>query len=416
MKKGGAALKHRGILGLLLSALLVLSTACGVKNVESPKTPEAKTKNPIKIGIVTSLSGALESYGKQMRNGFELGLDYATGGKREIAGRPIQLVVEDTTTKPDVAKQKALKLLEEDKVDVLVGSASSADALAILPLAQEYKRIMVVEPAVADSITGAQWNKYIFRTARNSSQDALAVAAAIATAKPAASVAVFAQDYAFGRDGAAAFVKAAGDKGLKVVLQEFAPMNATDFTANIQRILNAKPDYVFVIWAGSANSPWKQMMDMKIPQKGIKIMTGTPDLAGLKAMWGMEGQEGYSVYYYSLPKNKVNDWLVAEHQKRFNGQPPDLFTPGGFSAAVAIVQALEKTGGDTNADKLIAVMEGMSFETPKGTMTFRKEDHQALQTLYHIRFEKKEGYDYPVPVLIREIKPEETTPPIMNKR
>ncbi|MGQ9531893.1 MAG: substrate-binding domain-containing protein [Desulfotomaculales bacterium] len=401
-------MRKKWIVGLLAPILVLLLAACGQKAAEQ--------KKPIKIGIATSLTGALESYGKQMVNGFELGLDYATQGKREVAGRPLKVVVEDTTTKPDVAKQKALKLLEEDKVDLLVGCASSADALAVLPLAQEYKRVMVVEPAVADSITGAQWNRYIFRTGRNSSQDALAVAAAIAASKPGATVAVLAQDYAFGREGAAAFVKAAEQKGLKTVLQEFAPMNATDFTAHIQRIINTKPDYLYVIWAGSANTPWKQMMDMKVPERGIKIMTGTPDLAALKAMWGIEGQEGYSVYYHGLPNNPVNDWLVAEHKKRFNGQPPDLFTAGGFAAAVAIVRALEKTGGDPNPDKLIEVMEGMSFETPKGTMTLRKEDHQALQTLYHIRFEKKEGFDYPVPVLIREIKPEETVPPIMNKR
>lgn len=57
----------------------------------------------------------------------------------------------------------------------------------------------------------------------------------------------------------------------------------------------------------------------------------------------------------------------------------------------------------------------MSFETPKGTMTFRKEDHQALQTMYAIKLEKVADFDYPVPVLIRELSPEETEPPIMNK-
>ncbi|MGI9952797.1 substrate-binding domain-containing protein [Moorellaceae bacterium AZ2] len=406
--------RQKSILPLTLLLLLMLLLAgCGGGKEGTSASEERK---PIKIGIVTSLTGALETYGKATINGFELGLEYATQGKKEVAGRPLEILTEDTTTKPDVAKQKALKLLEEEEVDFLVGSASSSDALAILPLAQEYQRIMIVEPAAADSITGAEWNKYIFRTARNSSQDALAVAAAIAGVKPGASVAILAQDYSFGREGAAAFVKAAEQKGLKVILQEFPPMNATDFTANIQRIINAKPDYLFVIWAGSANTPWKQITDMRVPEKGIKIITGTPEIAAMKAMWNMVGQEGYSVYYYGLPKNKVNDWLVEEHKKRFNGQPPDLFTPGGFAAAMAIVQALEKTGGDTSAAKLIEVMEGMTFDTPKGPMTFRREDHQALQTLYHVKFEEKEGFDYPVPVLLREIKPEETAPPIMNKR
>jgi len=408
-------LKQKRAVAFLLAAMLVLITAgCGG---EKEKVKAADAKKPIKIGLLASMTGALESYGKSTTNGFEMGLDYATQGKREIAGRPIQLVKEDTTTKPDVAKQKALKLLEEDKVDLLVGSTSSADTLAVLPLAQEYKRVMVVEPAVADSITGAQWNRYIFRTGRSSSQDALASAAAIASSKPGATVAIMAQDYSFGHEGAAAFIKAAEQKSLKVIHKEFVAMNATDFIVNIQRVINARPDYLFVIWAGSSNTPWKQLlMDMKVPEKGIKIFTGAPEIAVLRTMLGMEGQEGFSVYYHGLPKNKINDWLVEEHKKRFNGQPPDLFTPGGFSAAAAIVSALEKTGGDTGADKLIETMEGMSFETPRGAMTFRKEDHQSLQTMYYIKFERKEGFDYPVPTFMREIKPEETVPPVMNKR
>ncbi len=113
-------------------------------------------------------------------NGFELGLDYATDGTGKVEGKKIKFVVEDTETKADVAVKKATKLLEEEKVDFLVGSSSSSDTLAVLPLAEEYEKIMVVEPAVADSITGKNWNKYIFRTGRNSSQDAVAGAAAIA--------------------------------------------------------------------------------------------------------------------------------------------------------------------------------------------------------------------------------------------
>ncbi|AKU25439.1 hypothetical protein IB49_01840 [Geobacillus sp. LC300] len=87
-----------------------------------------------------------------------------------------------------------------------------------------------------------------------------------------------------------------------------------------------------------------------------------------------------------------------------------------MSAAIAIVEALKKTNGDASGDALVKVMEGMSFDTPKGKMTFRKEDHQALQTLYAVKLERREGFDYPVPVLIRELTPEETEPPIMNNR
>ncbi|MED4701271.1 substrate-binding domain-containing protein [Lysinibacillus capsici] len=364
----------------------------------------------IKIGVLASLTGALESYGKQTQRGFDLGIEYATGGTMEVNGKKIEIVYEDTETKPEVAVQKATKLLEDDQVDFLVGSSSSGDTLAVLPLAEEYEKIMVVEPAVADSITGSEFNEYIFRTGRNSSQDAYAAAAAIAG--KGVKIATFAPDYSFGWDGVNAFKTAAEKLGAEIVLEEYADPAATDFTSNLQKVIDAKPDYLFVVWAG-ANSPWNQIADLKIQEKGIKISTGAPDIIALQFMNPLVGMEGFSVYYHTLPQNDVNEWLVDEHQKRFN-EVPDLFTPGGMSAAIAIVESLKQSDGDADANKLIDVMEGMSFETPKGTMTFREEDHQALQSMYSIRLEQQDGVDYPVPVLIRELSPEETAPPVMN--
>ncbi|MEH7391911.1 substrate-binding domain-containing protein [Bacillus sp. JJ1474] len=387
------------------------NTNTNTNNNNTSEPEETKNSEPIKIGVLASQTGGLESYGKQTLQGFELGLDYATNGTREVAGRKIEVFIEDTETKPEVAVQKATKLLEENGVDFLVGSSSSGDTLAVLPLAEEYEKIMVVEPAVADTITGSEFNKYIFRTARNSSQDAVAGAAAIAG--DGVKIATLAPDYSFGRDGVEAFKEAAIKLGAEIVHEEYADPAATDFTSNIQKIIDAKPDYLFVVWAG-ANSPWNQIADMKVQEKGIKISTGAPDIPALSTMEPLIGMEGFTVYYHDLPTNDINKWLVEEHKKRFNGEVPDLFTPGGMTAAIAIVEALKKTEGKADADTLIAAMEGMSFETPKGKMTFRPEDHQALQTLYAIRLEKKDGVPYPVPVLIRELSPEETEPPIRN--
>ncbi|BAH43561.1 ABC transporter substrate binding protein [Brevibacillus brevis NBRC 100599] len=394
------------LLPLAMSVVLVV----GCSQNESASSGGGNT---IKVGVLASLTGPLESYGKQTARGFELGLDYATEGKREIGGKKIEFVMEDTETKPDVAVQKATKLLETDKVDFLVGSSSSGDTLAVLPLAEEYKKIMVVEPAVADSITGKNWNKYIFRTGRNSSQDAVAGAAAIAS--KGTKIATMAQDSAYGREGIEAFKTAAEKLGAVIIEEQYVDTSTTDFTANIQKIISAKPEYVFITWAGS-NSPWKQLQDMQVQKKGIKVSTGAPDIAALKTMEAMIGMEGFSVYYHSLPKTKMNDWLIDEHQKRFQGEIPDLFTAGGMTAAVAIVEALKKTNADTDSEKLIAAMEGMTFDSPKGQMQFRVEDHQALQTLYAIKLEKKEGVDHPVPVLVREMTMEETAPPVRNQK
>ncbi|WP_044894216.1 substrate-binding domain-containing protein [Bacillus alveayuensis] len=386
---------------------LLLTSACG-----SDSSSSEEEKDTIKIGVLASLTGALEAYGKQTVRGFELGLDYATDGTGEVVGKKIEFIVEDTETKPDVAVKKATKLLEEDEVDFLVGSTSSSDTLAVLPLAEEYERIMIVEPAAADSITGDNFNPYIFRTGRNSSQDAVAGAAAIAG--EGVRIATLAQDNAYGRDGIAAFIEAAKERSAEIVAEVYADPNATDFTANIQSAISEKPDYLYIVWAGS-NAPWKQLKDMKVQEQGIKISTAVQDIASLKTMDALIGMEGYSIYYHTLPDNEINDWLVEEHKKRFDGEIPDLFTAGGMTAAIAIVEALKKTEGDTDAQLLIETMEGMEFDSPKGKMKFREEDHQALQSLYSITLENQEGVDHPVPVLIRELDMNETEPPIRNQ-
>lgn len=400
-----------------IAFIMIFAGACsnskesGSESSGESNDKQEETQAPIKIGVLASQTGGLEAYGQQTLRGFELGLEYATDGTNEVAGRKIEFIVEDTETKPEVAVQKATKLLEDDEVDFLVGSSSSGDTLAVLPLAEEYEKIMIVEPAVADSITGSEFNKYLFRTARNSSQDAVAGAAAIAG--EGVKIATLAPDYSFGWDGVAAFKEAAEKLGAEIVHEEFADPAATDFTSNIQKVIDSKPDYLFVVWAG-ANSPWNQISDMKVQDKGIKISTGAPDIAALGTMKPLVGMEGFTVYYHDLPDNPINDWLVEKHKEKFNGDIPDLFTPGGMSAAIAIVEALKKTEGETDSELLIETMEGMSFETPKGKMTFRPEDHQALQSLYAIKLEEKEGIAYPVPVLIRELTPEETAPPIRN--
>lgn len=149
--------------------------------------------DPIKIARVVGITGPYEAYTKQSLNGFEMGLEYATKGTNQILGRPVELIVKDTQLKPDIGKQLLTEAFKDDGCDLAVGGVSSAVALAMLPVAEEFKKILIVEPAVADSITGKAWNRYIFRTGRNSSQDAISNALAIAG--PGVSIATLAQDY-----------------------------------------------------------------------------------------------------------------------------------------------------------------------------------------------------------------------------
>jgi len=368
----------------------------------------------IRIAHIYSKTGALEAYGKQTATGFAMGLDYATGGTMTVAGKKLVVIEKDDQGKPDLGKNLLAQAYGDDKADIAVGPTSSGVALAMLPVAEENKKILLVEPAVADSITGDKWNKYIFRTGRNSSQDA--ISNAVALDKPNVSIATLAQDYAFGRDGVKAFKEAI--KTAKIVHEEYLPTTTTDFTAGAQRLIDALKDkpgrkVIWIIWAGAGN-PFK-IADLDLKRYGIEIATGGNILPAMVAYKQFPGMEGATYYYFGIPKNAVNEWLVANHYSKYK-TPPDFFTAGGMAAGIAIVEALKKTNGDTDTNKLIKTMEGMSFETPKGKMTFRKEDHQAMQSMYHFKIKADPAFAWGVPELVREIKPEEMQVPIRNKR
>ncbi|ASS75313.1 ABC transporter permease [Tumebacillus algifaecis] len=393
-----------GLVSVLSVSMLL--TAC------STKETGGENKEPIKIGVVTSKSGALEAYGTQEINGLKLGIQYATDGKNEVNGRTIEILVEDDAGKPDEGIKKARKLLEEENVDFLQGSANSAVALAIAPLAEEYKKIFIVDPAATDEITGKNFNKYIFRTGRNLSQDA-ATGGKYAVEKMGKTFFHLAPDYVFGKSSAAAWKAAIEKSGGKVIQEEFAPLTTQDFTPYLQKAVQSGADVMIVTWAGAGGATlFKQINELKIAEK-MKITTGIPDIAGIKAMGdAAEGLSGMTAYYYGLSKTKENEWLVAEHQKQYNA-PPDLFTAGGFTAGVAIVEAIKKADS-TDADKLISALEGLTVKGAKGDYTFRKEDHQALQPMYIVKLEKQAGSDHLVPVLVQELSGADTAPPIQN--
>ena len=377
--------------------------------------PALALAQDLKVALIAGKTGALEAYAKETETGFMMGLEYLTGGKMEINGRKLKVIVKDDQSKPDLGRTLLAEAYGDDKVDIAVGTSSSGSAIAMLPVAFEYKKVLIVEPAVADAITGDKWNRYIFRTARSSMQDAMAAA----SVSPAGSYAFLAQDYAFGRDAVKAAKEAllaAGGKA-KVVHEEYAPAATTDFTASAQRIFDAlkdkpPPRVLSIVWAGQ--HPMNKLADMKPERYGITLAPNGNILPAMKTWKSFAGTQGTIYYYYAFPKNKMNDWLVAEHTRRFKA-PPDMFTAGGFAAASAVHAALSKAGGG-DSEKLIRTMEGMTFDTPKGTMSFRREDHQAIQPMYHFRIKQEQKNAWDLLELVREIPASEMPLPIRNQR
>ena len=369
---------------------------------------------PIKIANIEALSGPFEQFGNQAKVGFQMGLEYYTKGTMELIGRPIEIIVKDSQIKPAVGKQLLTEAYKDDKVDLAVGPTSSAVAVAMLPVPLEFKKILVVEPAVSDAITGKDSNRYVFKTSRNSSHDA--IGNALVLARPGVSVATVAQDYTFGRTFGEKYKAACEAKGAKVVIEEYLPMKTVDFTASAQRIIKAMKDlpgvkYLFLNWAGKG-SPLNKFHSMKLDEKyGIKLTTGGNIIPGLKAFKAFPGMQGSAYYYHGMVQNPMNDWLIEEHKKRFKGMPPDFFHCGGFAAAIFVAKAIEKAGS-TDTEALIAAMEGLEWETPKGKMIMRKEDHQALQSMFHFKLRVDPDVDWAIPELIKVQTIEELNIPL----
>ncbi|UZD66063.1 substrate-binding domain-containing protein [Marinobacter sp. AN1] len=379
----------------------------------------------IRIAHVTGFTGPLAPYAEQLDIGLNMGFEYATDGTMKIEGRQIEISRKDTQLDPARARALVEEAYAEDDAHIVVGPVSSGVALATLPLAQDYERIIMPE-GVADAITGAEWNRYVFRVGRNSSQDA--VSNAVALGEPGVCVSTIAQDYAFGRDGVAAYKEAMEGEGGKIVHEEYLPTDATDFTAAAQRLFDSLKDrsdcekgkYIFAIWAGSSN-PLGRIQDLDPSRFGIKLATGGNILAALVGYSDFPGMQGAGFYYFESPDNEINDWLVEQHFDRHNAAP-DFFTAQGFAQAMAITEAIRKAGGSTDTEDLIAAFEGLTFQTPKGEMEIRAEDHQAMQDMYHFEIEVEERDDWfagrtveaGVPKLIRIIDRSEMDIPVRN--
>lgn len=367
---------------------------------------------PIRIAHVYGKTGPFEAYAKQSHDGLMLGILYATRGTFAIDGRAIEVIEKDTRMDPDIGRSLLEEAYAEDNVDLAIGPVSSSVALAMLSVAEDYKKILLVEPAVADAITGTSGNRYIFRTGRNSSQDA--VANAVAIGRPGVKIATFAQDNAFGRNGIAVIREALTRTGADIVHEEYLPTDSNDFTDAGQRIFDALREsqgdrIVFFHWVGSGD-PMGKIQAMNPQRFDIRFATGGNILSAMVGYKPFVGIEGATYYYFESPDNEINDWLVEQHLDRF-GTPPDFLAAGGMAAGIAAVEAIRQAGS-TDTEALISVMEGMRFDTPKGEMMFRAEDHQALQSMYHYRVRVEEGIEWAIPELVREITLDEMTIPL----
>ena len=379
---------------------------------------EPTTGEPLVVGLMTDKSGALAIYGPSQTNGFYLGLEYATGGTMEVAGRPIVVIEKDNASDPETGVSQARELIEAEGAEIIVGNISSGVALAVMPVVEENDVIFIAEPAAAPQITADNFSPNTFRTSRTSYQDALVMGTGLLDMGQ--TFVQIAPDYAFGIGSACSFypvVKAGGGEFVVNDTAEgcgtiFAPVDTTDFTPYINQILESEADVLIVTWAGAGFAPLFQQMGQLGVFDEMVVGTGVGDNQSLAAGYADAiGSVGIVVYHYTLPDNEINNWLVQRHIEEY-GTPPDLWAAGGMMAAIMVVNGLEATMGDASAEALIPVYEGgFSFDGPKGPVMIRPYDHVALQSLYFVEVDNVTDPDLKFVTLVKEFGPEETAPP-----
>lgn len=365
------------LLGSVVATAAIVLAACAPQAATGGGEGEGEGPAEIVAGVVTSETGPLAGYGKQYLDAFKAGLDYATDGTNEVDGTKITIEYRDDAGDPDTAVTAAKELIG-DGVNILLGSASSGVALAMAEQAEQNKVLFISGPAAADGVTGI--NDYTFRSGRQSAQD-VATAGTFLDDIEGKTVAVFAQNNAFGQGNVAAVEAILGGKGATVTPVLVAE-DVTEFTPFAQQVLSAEPDLIFVAWAGATSGAMWQAMSQQGVLESIPVVTGLGDAATFGAYGEASEKINFLNHYFpGAPDNEVNTAMVEAIESA--GGTPDLFSPDGFNAAVMLVQAVKEGKGDVDA--MIAALEGLEFEGPKGTNTVRAEDHALLQDMYQAK-------------------------------
>ncbi|MGH8924494.1 MAG: substrate-binding domain-containing protein [Acidimicrobiia bacterium] len=360
-------------------------------------TTAAVAGEPIRVGIITTTSGALQGYGQQYVDGLEAGLAFATDGTGAVGGRPIEFVISDDGGDPEAAISQATDLVGQG-VTIIAGTVVSGVAVQLASFADENNILYISGPAASDAITGV--NDNTFRSGRQSYQDVATAASLIET--DGGTVLVFAQDTEFGAANVGAVTNVLGARDFTVE-QLLVPSSETDFTSFADQINQAAPDLVFVAWAGeTAPSMW-QALNQQAVFETSPVTTGLADVV----TWPFYGEAATGIsflnhYFPGAPDNQVNTYLVE------NVATPDLFTPDGFVTAQLIVQALSQAEPE-DVEGMIAALEGYSFDAPKGPQTVRASDHAMLQPMFTARLVDNGGTLEAE--LTGTLAPEDTEPP-----
>jgi branched-chain amino acid transport system substrate-binding protein len=374
--EAGSVTRRRLLGGACATAVLLIA----------PSIAAAQEHSVVKIGLIQSMTGPLNTIGKAVVGGARL---YMQQHGDTAAGRKIQLIVKDDATSPEVAKRLAQDMIVNDKVAIL-GVGITPSALAIAPLVTEAKIPTIVMVSAAS--IAVDRSPYMVRTSFTVGQSALVVAdwAVRNGAKKAITIV---NDWAPGIEAEGTFKDRIVKGGAHILASLRVPLANPDFAPFLQRARDLGPDTLFVAFPGNQAGVFaKQFLERGLDKSGIRLigaddLTDDDELPGMTdAVLGIVTASHYSAFHDSaMNKTYVKDFEAAYRRR------PNFISLGGYDGMHLVYEALKKTGGETDGDAMLAVMKGMKWESPRGPMSVDPATRDVVQNEYIRKVERVNG-------------------------
>ena len=365
----------------------------------------ANAQEPIRIGLVLPMTGPFASTGRLVEAGARL---YLAQNGDTVAGRKVELILRDDAGTADTTRRIAQELVVNDKVTALAGFGLTPLALATAPIATQAKTPMVVMAAATSSIIKA--SPYIVRTSFTLPQVTLGIAE-WAAKNGMKKVVTLVSDYGPGIDAEKTFTSRFTLNGGTIPAELRVPLRNPDFAPFLQRVIDAKPDGLFVFLPSGVGAQFmKQFTERGLDKSGIRLIA-TGDVTDddiLNDMGDVALGVTTSHHYSAAHDSPLNKKFVAAFGKANGGMRPNFMGVGGYDGMRVIMKGLEATKGK-GGEALINAMKGQVFESPRGPVLIDAQTRDIVQDvyirkvervggqLYNVEFDKQEAVKDPAP-------------------
>ncbi len=380
---------RNGAVAVLLTAFVAAACSPAASSPSAPQPSGAgPTANvptppgePIKVALITDSAGSTSLFGVANINGARMAVDElnAAGG---VLGRPVELIVRDSKSKPDVGVQLTRDAILGDKVSAIFGPVSSAVAAAMTEVAKENNTPIFFHTSNTQRLTTELFHKYAFMVGPNTTMEGRGNALAAAKL-PYTKWAVIAPDYEFGHLQSEAFVGKLKElrPDVEIVTEQFPKLGEKEFTPVITSVLASNPEAVYSAnFAGDLITFTKQAAPLGFFDE--VYFTSLYETDALQAL-GAEAPEGVRAYsrapFFAIDSPLIDDF-VSTYLDRYGVYPSD-WAIMAYDAVKLWAAGVEAAGG-TDADALVSALEGYEFESVRGTVTIRPVDHQASVSVY----------------------------------